>query len=496
MPSCPFDASDESKDHNNINAGKEKYRRWIGERKFPFVKFDRDRVALDDSCQKILRARKLEVFELLTGETLCDAKNRYRGEVENLNVIIRAAKQEIYKLQLHKGSTFVSKSNNKGSTNITQKREDALLLRINSSIDKRSAAQGMIQNLDRIERAVNIIPSLIGCKRVVEQLVNGGIRALDHIEVPVLIQREAIERNRLKDYINLAATDSRITEFEKWVMFINKVKIGRRKPEIISYLQAKDIYNTTLEPLAAMLAARHWPDSKISLGNDMSTRISTAGGKRARGKKSFDLTVRLSGEIRSNVEVTSADEVSRPRDLYYAINHGIEKAKAMKGKDEDAWREVSIGIKWKRGSVHVEHKKRIQYHGDGTYHVYQRQDDGKELYLYKRHILLDDFPHYLERHKKACRWLDSITIFTIDGDHSYNIVQNGHGWDIEHSAATDVALSKRRTLRRMKRGYLVSSNKLVQDSIRINFKQGEDIINHSMVGSTRLHSRYKWQAEI
>jgi len=438
----------------------------------------------------------LEVFELLTGETLCDAKNRYRGEVENLNVIIRAAKQEIYKLQLYKGSTFVSKSNNKGSTNITQKREDALLLRINSSIDKRSAAQGMIQNLDRIERAVNIIPSLIGCKRVVEQLVNGGIRALDHIEVPVLIQREAIERNRLKDYINLAATDSRITEFEKWVMFINKVKIGRRKPEIISYLQAKDIYNTTLEPLAAMLAARHWPDSKISLGNDMSTRISTAGGKRARGKKSFDLTVRLSGEIRSNVEVTSADEVSRPRDLYYAINHGIEKAKAMKGKDEDAWREVSIGIKWKRGSVHVEHKKRIQYHGDGTYHVYQRQDDGKELYLYKRHILLDDFPHYLERHKKACRWLDSITIFTIDGDHSYNIVQNGHGWDIEHSAATDVALSKRRTLRRMKRGYLVSSNKLVQDSIRINFKQGEDIINHSMVGSTRLHSRYKWQAEI
>mmetsp|Transcript_21676 Transcript_21676/g.30374 ORF Transcript_21676/g.30374 Transcript_21676/m.30374 type:complete len:467 (+) Transcript_21676:303-1703(+) len=465
---------------------------WMNERNFSSVKFDSGKLALDDSCQKMLQARKLEVFELLTGETLCDAKNQYRQEVEKLNVGVRATRQEV--LTLNKSSFSINDID--VSTNITQKRKDALLRSIKSSIDNISAAQGMIQNLDRIERAVNIIPSLIGAKRAVEQLINGGIRALDHIEVLVLIQREAIERNRLKDYINLAATDRRIIEFEKWVMFVNKVKIGHRKPENISYLQAKDIYNTTLEPLAAMLAARHWPDSKISLGNDMSTRISVGGGKRGKAKKSFDLAVRLSGQTRSNVEVTTADEVSRPRDLYSAINHGIEKAKAIRGKNEDAWRELSIGIRWKRGTVYVEHKKRIEYWGDGRYSVYQVRDDGEELYLYKRHILLDDFPHYLERHKKACRWLDSITIFTIDGDHSYSVVQNGHGWDVEHSAAIDVALRKRRSLRRMQRSYLFSSNKLIQDSITINLKPGKEIMKHSIVGSTRLHTRYKWQAEI
>jgi len=209
---------------------------------------------------------------------------------------------------------------------------------------------------------------------------------------------------------------------------------------------------------------------------------------RKRERKTFDLTVRKSGFTRSNVEVTTAEDVCRPRDLHNAIKHGIDKAKALKNEHEEAWREVSIGVKWKKGITNVGKNTRIEYKGDGTYHVYElvpnnggfslasppeasgedvseenggsaQRRKGKFVYLYKRDIVMDDFPHYLQRHRTACRWLDSVTIFTLDGDRSYSVVHNGKGWDVEMLDVPDAELHKRRLRRRLRRGHILAATR-------------------------------------
>ncbi|GAB5369866.1 hypothetical protein AAMO2058_001443500 [Amorphochlora amoebiformis] len=475
----------------------------------------------DDACHSVLDARRLEVFEHITGEFLDDARRKYKEILTGLSAV------KSRKLSLESTDDDIK-------TTHSQRRK--IEKKFQKMAKKAKKSREMLQIINRLEEAIDVVPIRIGAKRVKEQLRWFGAKALDHIEITALIEREARERNRVKELVNLAACDPRFEEFESWAEFVDKVKIGKNGPRKINYQQAKDILRTALEPLAAMVAAKLWPDSKIGLGNDMETRrrndmetrrsasrsrspkrspgrnkrsrhssrpakpnpsspgsnrkfkhspllslsmrrnnkkrneSSWKNNRKSRGshvsprpesRKSFDLTVRdAKGQMRSQVEVTTAENVCRPRDLQMAIDHGVEKSEGTRGMYKHTiWREVSVGVRWKKGKVYIDKERYIDYKGDGTYTVYREIAGKEDARLYGRDIVQDDFPHYLSRHKQACRWLDSVTIFTLDDDRSYNLVRNGQGWDVERMDLTGDALHARRERRRLRRGYLASVRK-------------------------------------
>lgn len=370
--------------------------------------------AKDDSCREVMEVRKLEVFEQLTGEHLDDARHHFLSKTYQADRSWQAERKRKFQDISHQSFS--------------------------------------VEHLERLNRAIKRIPIMIGAKRIKEQLRCGGARALDHIEVKALVQREAQERNRLMEYVNLAAHDHRLEEFAPWVEFMSKQKIGHREPEKINMNQAKDIQRTIIEALAAINAAQSWPGTKVGLGNDL---LKTRQPKRARlsHNKSFDLTVKgTNGDAKSHVEVTTAQNVRRPRDLSNAIQHGIDKAISL--TKSSSWREVSIGVSWHEGRTDLyETHQYIQYHGDGNYSLFQANATGEDTLLYKRNIILDDLPHYIQRHHQSKRWLESINIFTLDGELGYKLTRNSGKWSIDTHDLPE-AVRHIRSKRRLGRSYL------------------------------------------